>query len=70
MFEGMPQSDMEALLQSNTEFRQLYHRHQQLDSQVLNAELGVQPVEHVRLIRMKKEKLAAKERLIRMASSH
>ena len=66
MFEGQSQSEVEALMKANTEFRQLYHRHKELDKQVLDAELGVLPVDDVRLNKMKREKLAAKDRLIRM----
>jgi uncharacterized protein YdcH (DUF465 family) len=66
MFEGQPQSEVEALMKANAEFRQLYHRHKELDKQVLDAELGVLPVDDVRLNLMKREKLAAKDRLLRM----
>ncbi len=66
MFEGQPQTEVEALLKANAEFRQLYHRHKELDKQVLDAELGVLPVDDTRLSQMKREKLAAKDRLIRM----
>lgn len=66
MFEGHPQSEIEALMKSNVEFRQLFHRHQQLDKQVLDAELGVLPIDDNRLGQMKREKLAAKDRLLRM----
>ena len=45
MFEGQPQVELEALMKANTEFRQLYHRHKELDKQVLDAELGVLPVD-------------------------
>lgn len=66
MFEGQPQTEVEALMKANTEFRQLYQRHKELDKQVLDAELGVLPVDDTRLAQMKREKLAAKDRLIRM----
>ena len=66
MFEVQPQAEVEALLKANTEFRQLYHRHKELDKQVLDAELGVLPVDDTRLTQMKREKLAAKDRLTRM----
>ena len=66
MFEGQPQVELEALMKSNTEFRQLYHRHKELDKQVLDAELGVLPVDDTTLAQMKREKLAAKDRLTRM----
>ena len=66
MFEGQPQTEVEALMKANTEFRQLYQRHKELDKQVLDAELGVLPIDDVTLGQMKREKLAAKERLTRM----
>jgi uncharacterized protein len=66
MFEGQPQTELEALMKANTEFRQLYHRHKELDKQVLDAELGVLPIDDTRLMKMKREKLAAKDRLTRM----
>ena len=66
MFEGQTQSDVEALLRSDTEFRQLYQRHKELDKQVLDAELGVLPLDDTTLVRMKKEKLYAKDKLTRL----
>lgn len=66
MFEGHPQSEIEALMKQNVEFRQLFHRHKELDKQVLDAELGVLPIDDTRLGQMKREKLAAKDRLLRM----
>ena len=66
MFEGQPQVELEALMKANTEFRQLYHRHKELDKQVLDAELGVLPVDDTTLAQMKREKLAAKDRLTPM----
>jgi uncharacterized protein YdcH (DUF465 family) len=66
MFEGQPQTEVDALIQGNSEFKQLYHRHKQLDKRVLDAELGVVPVDDVTLSQMKREKLAAKDRLVRL----
>ena len=66
MFEGQPQSEVEAMIKSDPEFRQLYHRHRELDKQVLDAELGVLPLDDNTLTRMKREKLHAKDKLIRM----
>ncbi len=66
MFEGQPQTELEALMKANAEFRQLYYRHKELDKQVLDAELGVLPINDIRLVQMKREKLAAKDRLTRM----
>ena len=66
MFESQPATEVEAMLKSDNEFRQLYRRHQELDKQVLAAELGVLPLDDTSLVRMKKEKLHAKDRLTRM----
>jgi uncharacterized protein YdcH (DUF465 family) len=66
MFEGQPQAELDALFQANPEFRQLYHRHKELDKKVLDAELGVLPIDDVTLSQMKREKLAAKDRLTLM----
>jgi uncharacterized protein YdcH (DUF465 family) len=65
MFEGQPQADVDAMM-INTEFKQLYQRHKQLDKQVLDAELGVLAIDDSTLAQMKREKLAAKDRLTRM----
>ena len=66
MFEGQPQNELDALMKNDPEFRQLFHRHRELDKQVLDAELGVLPIDDATLVRMKKEKLQAKDRLTRM----
>lgn len=71
MFEGQPQADLDAMLKSSSEFKQLYQRHKELDRKVLDAELGVLPIDDATLARMKREKLAAKDRLTRLyESSH
>jgi uncharacterized protein YdcH (DUF465 family) len=62
MFEGH-QSEVEQMMQSNAEFRSLYMRHRELDKQVLDAELGVLPLDDMTLVRLKKEKLWAKDKL-------
>ena len=49
MFEGQPQAELEAMMKSSPEFRQLYYRHQELDKQVLDAELGVLPLDDTTL---------------------
>ena len=66
MFEGQPQSDIEALVNRDPEFRSLLNRHRKLDKQVLDAELGVLPIDDATLIKMKKEKLYAKDKLTRL----
>ena len=70
MFEGQPQTELEAKMKASPEFRQLYDRHQELDKQVLDAELGVLPIDDTTLGQMKREKLAAKDRLLRMYDKH
>lgn len=69
MFENQAGSEIEALLKSDEEFRELFRRHQELDKQVLDAELGVLPLDDVSLVKMKKEKLYAKDRLTRILES-
>ncbi|MGH8109056.1 MAG: YdcH family protein [Arenimonas sp.] len=66
MFESQPQSDVEAMIKSDPEFRTLLNRHRQLDKQVLDAELGVLPIDDATLVKMKKEKLYAKDKLTRL----
>ena len=66
MFESQPQSDVEALVKRDPEFRTLLNRHRQLDKQVLDAELGVLPIDDTTLAKMKKEKLHAKDKLTRL----
>jgi len=66
MFEGQPQSELEDTIKSNPEFRRLYHHHKELDKKVMDAELGVLPIDDTTLTQMKREKLAAKDRLTRM----
>ena len=66
MFEEQPQQEIEALIRSNPEFKQLYQRHRDLDKKVMDAELGVLQIDDVTLNQMKREKLAAKDRLVRL----
>lgn len=66
MFEGQPQLEIDTLIKSDPEFKQLYQRHQLLDKKVMDAELGVLPIDDTTLHQMKREKLAAKDRLVRM----
>ncbi len=66
MFETQQHEDVEALMKSNAEFRRLYHHHRKLDSKVHDAEIGALPMDQNTLTSMKREKLAAKNRLLRM----
>ncbi len=68
MFERN-EKEVESLMQSNAEFRSLYQRHKELDGKVRDAELGVLPIDDVRLLNMKKEKLQAKDKLTHMWES-
>jgi uncharacterized protein len=69
MFENQ-QKEIEALMQNDSEFRSLYLRHRELDKQVHDAEIGVLPIDDATLLRMKKEKLWAKDKLTHMFQSH
>jgi uncharacterized protein YdcH (DUF465 family) len=70
MFEEQPQQEIDALMRSNPEFKQLYQRHRDLDKRVMDAELGVLPIDDLTLTQLKREKLAAKDRLVRMYDAH
>jgi uncharacterized protein len=63
MFESQQQDEIHAYVNTNPEFRRLYQRHRELDAAVLDAELGVRPIDDMTLVAMKKEKLHAKDRL-------
>jgi len=66
MFEGQPQSEIDALIKVNPEFKQLYQQHQKLNKRCMDAELGVLPIDDVTLGQMKREKLLAKQKLLRI----
>lgn len=66
MFESKQKDDVESLMKEDPEFRRLFHHHQELDSKVRDAELGVLPLDDTTLNDMKREKLHAKDRLTRM----
>lgn len=70
MFEEQPQLEIDALIRANPEFKQLYQRHRDLDKKVMDAELGVLPIDDVTLHQMKREKLAAKDRLTQLYDKH
>ena len=63
MFENQNADDVQAMLERNDEFKRLFQRHRDLDKQVLDAELGVRPMDDMTLHSLKKEKLRAKDRL-------
>ena len=49
MFEGQPQAEIDALMKRDPEFKQLYQRHRTLDKKVMDAELGVLPLDDATL---------------------
>ena len=65
MFEHR-QETMQKLLKENEDFRRLYNKHQELDKRVTAAEVGSAPMEDLALMKLKKEKLHAKDQLARM----
>ncbi len=66
MFEGQPQNEIDALIKVNPEFKQLYQQHQKLNKKCMDAELGVLPIDDATLGQMKREKLLAKQKLLRI----
>ena len=69
MFENQQRDDVEALIQSNVQFRRLYQKHKELDKKVHDAQIGALPMDDVTLRTMKVQKLQAKEQLQRMWDS-
>jgi len=66
MFEDQAPEVLDALIKSNIEFKQLYQRHKELDKKVAAADHNALPIDAMTLAQMKREKLAAKERLLQM----
>ncbi|MDR1076712.1 MAG: YdcH family protein [Xanthomonadaceae bacterium] len=64
MFEDQPQAEIETLMKSDSEFRHLFQQHKKLDKKVMDAELGILPIDAATLAQMKRDKLVAKERLL------
>ena len=62
MFE-YDQQIVDKLLEENDEFRSLYEKHQELNQQVDDADVGVLPLDDLTLHRLKKEKLQLRDRL-------
>jgi uncharacterized protein YdcH (DUF465 family) len=69
MFEGQPQSKIDALMKADPEFKQLYQQHKKLNKKCMDAGLGVLPIDDVTLGQMKREKLLAKQKLLRIYES-
>lgn len=45
MFEGQPQSEIDARRKRDPEFKALYERHQKLNKKCMDAQLGVLPID-------------------------
>lgn len=69
MFEDQ-QEALQELLNTNSEFKELYEQHQSLKETVRKAETGVLPMEKFSLDRIKKEKLLLKDKMATILSSH
>ena len=69
MFEH-EQETVQELLSDNDEFRRLFEKHQDLHKQVHEAEIGAAPMDDLSLVRLKKEKLLAKDRMARIMSTY
>ena len=65
MFEHR-QQQMEHLMKENEDFLRVFNRHQELDKRVSAAEEGTRPMEDLALNRLKKQKLMAKDQLVRI----
>ena len=69
MFE-YDQQIVDKLLEENDEFRSLYEKHQELNQQVDDADVGVLPLDDLTLHRLKKEKLQLRDRLATLIEMH
>jgi len=66
MFESQSQEELDSLVKSNVEFKQLYQRHKELDKKIAAADVGALPIDTTTLTQMKREKLVTKERLLEL----
>ena len=61
---------VDKLLEENDEFRSLFEKHQELNKQVDDADVGVLPLDDLTLHRLKKEKLQLRDRLASIIEMH
>lgn len=66
MFENQQRDDVEKFISTDANTRRLFYRHQELDTKLHDANIGVLPIDDASLAGLKKEKLQAKEKLQRM----
>lgn len=68
MFENQ-QEEVEAMMGQSKQFRSLYLKHRELDKRLKDAEYGVESIDGVTLVKLKKEKLRAKDKLTHLWQS-
>ena len=70
MFDDQSQqAAVEALKQSNPEFKELLERHQSLDKKLRRSDQGINGIDDLTMSEMKREKLATKEKLLQIFES-
>ncbi len=70
MFDDQSQqAAVEALKQSNPEFKELLERHQYLDKKLRRSDQGINGIDDLTMSEMKREKLATKEKLLQIFES-
>lgn len=69
MFENQQRDDVDKFIQADADTRRLFYRHQELDTKLHDANIGVLPIDDMTLAGLKKEKLQAKVKLERMWDS-
>lgn len=69
MFE-YDQQIVDKLIEEDDEFRLLFEKHQELNQQVDDADVGVLPLDDLTLHRLKKEKLQLRDRLAGIIEMH
>ena len=69
MFE-YEQDIVSELLESNPKFQRLYDEHADLKNKVRDAELGILPLDDLALVKLKKQKLLAKDKMAHIIERH
>ena len=69
MFE-YDQDIVKELLDANDRFQQLYQQHSDLKLQVREAEIGIHPLDDLSLVRLKRQKLLAKDKMAHMIQDY
>jgi uncharacterized protein YdcH (DUF465 family) len=69
MFE-YDQDIVKELLNANDRFQQLYQQHSDLKTQVHEAEIGIHPLDDLSLVRLKRQKLLAKDKMAHMIQDY